>query len=756
MNPARFQKPTVWICLALAAITLAIYWPVTGHDFVDYDDNFFITKNPHVQKGFTRDNLSYAFTTRDAYLWHPLTWYSHMMDCQLFGLKPGRHHLTGLLFHTANTVLLFFVLLRLAKNLWPAAVVAALFAWHPFHVESVAWVAERKDVLSCFFFLLTLWAYLRYTEKPSFARYAVMAVMFALGLMAKPMIVTLPFVLLLLDFWPLGRIKFGNTSTVPPGKPSASPPFWPQARKLVLEKIPLFAMAAAVSAISFHVTKTGGAVMSTEHLPLGARLVNAVVSYATYVVKTFWPANLAVYYPHETAKPWWLILGAAALLAAVTWLALAGWRRRPWLLVGWLWFLGTLVPVIQIVQSGSHAMADRYTYIPLMGVFIMLAWGLVELAARWQKAVPALVVTAGLALLACLALTREQLAHWRDTFSLFDHAIKVTQGNYMAHKSVGDVLIEQGEKGDKGKFNEGINHYLEALKFAPKFAEVHNNLGVAYFKAGQFTNALEPFRRAVEYKPAYAAAHKNLGNALVMAGRPAEAIPSYQEALRLKPDFTEARNYLGLAFFKLKRYDEAIPNYLEALRQQPDLTGARYDLGLIYFDQSKFAEAAEQFTAILKVNPADANAHYRLGLVRVTQHKAAEALPHLREAVRLRPDSLPPRNALAWILATHEDEKLRAGAEALRLAERTVQISSPNSPLLNTLAAAQAEAGQFPQAAATAQKALELAQVAGQKEMAAQLQERLALYQKSKPFRDAGLSPPKPKVTITPLPAKAN
>ncbi len=446
----RTKKRLLIISLLLIIATFMAFWQVTHCDFINFDDPEYVTDNRHVQDGLTVEGILWAFTTGHAANWHPLTWISHMVDVQLFGLQPGWHHLTNLLFHLANTLLLFLVLNRMTKALWQSAFVAALFALHPLHVESVAWVAERKDVLSTFFWMLTMGMYVSYVARPGLTRYLTLLLCFALGLMAKPMLVTLPFVLLLLDYWPLQRLEqkkppqevrkplSKDKKRTPPVKAPVQPvDHWPLIRPLLTEKIPLFVLAVLSSIVTYLVQHHGGAVESLEAFPPSARVANAFVSYSTYMVKMLWPTNLAVFYPHPRWWPLWQVLGSVVLLIAITVLAIRGAKKRPYAAVGWLWYVGTLVPVIGVVQVGSQAMADRYTYIPLVGLFIIVAWAVPELLKKWPYRKEALIVLSALCLLCLFLVTWRQVGYWRNSIALYDHALEVTDANSLIHNNRG-------------------------------------------------------------------------------------------------------------------------------------------------------------------------------------------------------------------------------------------------------------------------------------------------------------------------------
>jgi Tfp pilus assembly protein PilF len=572
-------RRSLLICALLSAMTLIAYWPAMRHDFVNYDDDYYVTLNVHVQNGLTLESLKWAFFNPVGANWHPLTLLSHMLDCQLFGLKPWGHHLTSVLLHAVNTVLVFLLLRRLmrlrseasspqADATWRCAMVAAVFGLHPLHVESVAWVAERKDVLSTFFFLLTLWAYARYARRvtgdtcqvtrteaaaaaPDSSRvtrhpslfYGLALFFFALGLLSKPMLVTLPFVLLLLDYWPLERFKACSRFIGVQGSrhtPSIHQSINPLLR-LVWEKIPFFALAAVSSVVTFVVQNHSGAVKMVQTLPLGARSGNALISYCRYLGKLFWPTDLAVFYPYPGHWPLAQVLLAGGLILGISVLFIVKREQYPFLLMGWLWFCGTLVPVIGLVQVGAQAMADRYTYIPSLGVLILAIWGAYELTCRWRYHEMALSVAGSAAIILCLGLTRQQLGYWKDGETLFRHALEVTENNYLAHNDLGTALDR------KGQTDEAISQFRAAIRLTPDYAEAHNNLGVALVEKGQTDEAISQFQATIRLKPDDAEAHNNLGNTLVEKGKIDEAINQYQEAIRLKPDCAEARNNLARA-----------------------------------------------------------------------------------------------------------------------------------------------------------------------------------------------------------------
>ncbi|MEJ2092422.1 MAG: tetratricopeptide repeat protein [Syntrophobacterales bacterium] len=507
----------ILICLLLAGMTLLPYLQVIDHDFITLDDDMYVTNNPLVLAGLTWTGVKWAFVARHSSNWHPLTWLSHMLDSQLYGSWAGGHHVTNIVFHLANIILLFLFLVRVTQALWPSALVAALFALHPLHVESVAWVSERKDVLSAFFWIATMWAYAEYTFVPTIWRYLAVFVLFALGLMAKPMLVTLPFVLLLLDYWPLRRIKglapvpaYSRADTPPPGPAKQS------AWRLIYEKIPLFTLSAVSCLITLSAQSHSGSVMPLYIRPLGPRIANALVAYVKYVVKMFWPPPMAMFYPLNPV-PWWQALAAALVLLTVTALMLSRAQRSPYLAVGWLWYLGTMVPVIGLVQVGGQAMADRYTYIPFIGLFIIVVWGIFELTASWRFRKVILALGTAAVLVACWWATWVQIGYWRNSETLFLHAIRVTGPNYMAYNHLGMYYANEG------KINQAITMYKNALITAPAYPPAYNNLGIIYANQGKFDQAIALFKKAIQLTPGNPSYHRNLALAYEKQGKHAEA-----------------------------------------------------------------------------------------------------------------------------------------------------------------------------------------------------------------------------------------
>jgi Tfp pilus assembly protein PilF len=542
------------VVLGLLVLVMGTYARVGRYDFVDFDDSEYVYENSQVRAGLTLGGASWAFTTTHAANWHPLTWLSHMADVQMFGLEAGWHHLMNVLIHALNAVLLFLVLKYMTSAVWRSAMVAALFAVHPLHVESVAWVAERKDVLSTFFWLLTMGMYARYVQRPGAWGYLGVMLSFALGLMSKPMLVTLPFVLLLLDYWPLGRLtSAGHSASI------FAHISWKGIPRLFLEKVPLLVLAAASSIMTYVAQASKAATAPLDHFPLGERASNALVSYVLYLVRTVWPASLAVFYPHPSSIgkqiPMWQTLASAGIFAAVTLLALFWGRIYPYLTVGWLWYAGTLVPVIGIIQVGSQAMADRYTYVPLIGIFIAIAWGVPELLGRWRYPRAVLSVLGTAVILGLSVATWAQTAHWRDNASLYTHAIAVTQKNWLAWNNLGNHYLRDGD------IRQALASFQEALRIKPDYADAWYNAGVAFGRLEDYPRAIAFYRESLRLDPDNADGWVNRGAAHQNIGQHSQAIACYESALRLRPaDVIALRNLVVVHALQGHR-DKALDAY---------------------------------------------------------------------------------------------------------------------------------------------------------------------------------------------------
>ena len=601
---------------------------------MNLDDNAYITGNRHVQSGLTLAGVTWAFTTTHASLWIPLTWLSHMLDCQLYGLNPSGHHLTNLVFHIASTLLLFLVLERMTGALWRSAFVAALFALHPLHVESVAWAAERKDVLSTFFWMLTMWAYIRYIERPRLNRYLLALLFFALGLLSKPMLVTLPFVLLLLDYWPLGRFHFGRLSA--DRKPHTSKPLNTGDQKsivlrLIREKASFFVLCAISGTLTI-VAAQRTALASLEGYTLGSRIANAPVSFLRYIEKMVWPRGLAVMYPIQKMLPLWKVLGSGLLLVCLSLLVIRAARKFPYFVVGWFWYLGTLIPVIGIVQAGSQALADRFTYVPMIGLFVMIAWGIPDILVRWRFGKVVLSLSTGLVLLLLMTVTNFQLKYWQNNIALFEHTLAVTSNNALIHNTLGAVLAGQG------KMQEAVAHCVEALRIEPHYAEAHYNLGGFLATQGKTQEAIAHFAEALRIKADFAEAHNRLGELLATQGKTQEAIAHFAEAVRIKPDYAEAHNNFGIILATQGKIQEAIGHCVEALRIKPDYAEAHNNLGIILTGQGKTQEAIAHFAEAVRIKPDHAEAHINLGLVYLMIGDKNSALGEYKILEKINPD----------------------------------------------------------------------------------------------------------------------
>jgi tetratricopeptide (TPR) repeat protein len=641
----------VVVAAGLILLNLFIYASVRHFELVNWDDSTYVTENPTVLGGLSWSSAWWAMTTGHSPYWHPMTWLSHLLDVTLFGTDAGAYHVTNMVLHTANTVLIFELFRRMTSQTGRSAFVAALFAAHPLHVESVAWIAERKDVLSTFFWALTVLAYAAYVRRPAWTRYAAMLALYALALMSKPMVVTLPALLLLLDFWPLRRVK-GQNGDAEGSRDGRRGERW---TRLVLEKVPLLALAMATSVATVIVQHRVGAMAGFEALPWTVRAANATIGYVAYLWKTVWPTHLAAFYPQFAISPG-KVAGAALALAAVTVAAIAARRRHPYLLVGWLWYVVTIAPVIGLLQAGEQGMADRFMYVPMIGILVMLAWGAPELArpvmtqGSWAKAHDSWLMTAGaVVIIAALAVAaRVQVAHWSDSVALWEHAARVTPESYIAHENLGQALRE------RGRLEEAKASYERALVHAPArspgyLAVIHNSLGMVLTREGKASEALEHFAAAAGLNPGFAEAQSNLGNALAAAGRLPEAIGRYQEAVRLKPDYTEPRIGLGSAFLSEGNAADAIPQYREALRLDPDLAQAHNGLGGALAMTGHADEAMAQFTEALRLKPDLATAHFNLALLLIKKGDVVEARRHLETALSIDPGYAPAQQALKAI-----------------------------------------------------------------------------------------------------------
>jgi Flp pilus assembly protein TadD len=625
-NLSPSQKKLI-VCLLLFLATLAVFWQVRNHDFINLDDEQYVTQNLSVRAGLTLKGAAWSFTTTYADFWHPLTWLSHMLDWQLFGNWAGGQHLTSLILHAANAVLLFLALLALTGAFWQSAFVAALFSLHPLHVESVVWVAERKDVLSTFFMLFSLLAYTRYVKSPGWKSGLAVFMPFLLSLMAKPTYVTLPLVLLLLDYWPLKRMEAQARGLEPKprqrtkqkqtqSEEKTGPDGKAILLKLIMEKTPMLMVSLLFGIVAIIVQGRSESSMFADW-PLWVRTANALISTVSYLWMTFWPAGLAPFYPHP-AMAVSLVKAAFAgvMIIAVSAIAIRYARRVPYLTVGWFWYLITLAPVSGIIQVGKHSMADRYTYIPLVGIFIVLTWGAADLAKKLDLRKGILTALAGTVLAALVAATWVQVSYWQNSVMLFEHTLAVTSDNYLAHTNLGVALNRMG------RGEEAASHYREAIRINPNFSS----------------------------------SHYNLANYYAARGDKEEAYRHYQEAIRIRPDYASAYNNLGVLLASQRRFEEAASQYDKALRIEPANAGFHYNCGIALANLGRLLEAAAQFRDALALRPNYAEAHNDLGKVLLMEGKPEEAASHFRVAVWVKPNFTEARRNLDMVLESQKKQ----------------------------------------------------------------------------------------------------
>jgi tetratricopeptide (TPR) repeat protein len=651
MNSPHYKWAAI---LLLILATTTTYFPVKDSEFIDLDDDVYVTDNPWIQQGLNLQSISWAVTSFREGVWNPMTWISFMLDYQLFGLNPAGYHLTNLVLHLGSVLLLLGVLYRMTGGFWPSLLVAALFALHPLNVESVAWVTERKNVLSTLFWMLSLWAYLEYLRKPVWQNYLGIMGFLILGLMSKQMLVTLPCALLLLDYWPLRRL--GDS-----GKE-----FQKRLPRLLLEKLPLFAVVTGAGLLTLIAAHTDDALPSLERLPLGARLGNTPLAYALYLKKMVWPMDLAVFYPHPGTSMSPMAIALAILVLAGISMGVWWGRNSRYLVVGWLWYLGTLVPAAGLIQVGGQSMADRHTYIPAIGIFIMLIWGVAE-SAQAMRLRTAWLATASLGLIiSMMVLTRQQVGHWKDSITLFEHTVSTTDGNYLVHNNLGTALLERGDvdaaienfskvlevrpHSDRGLYNmalalraqgkvEESAHYLaRALQSNPSMAEAYNNLGIILISQNRPEDAITLFREAIEIAPRMEQAHSNLGTAFISQGLVDEALVHFSKAVELNPYKAKSYNNLGATMDLQGRSEEALSFYRRALELSPSSSLTYNNMGKTYRDLGDLDEAAAHFSQAIVTQPDLADAHFQLGLVRTDQENLQDAITHFQEVLRLNPD----------------------------------------------------------------------------------------------------------------------
>ena len=777
-----YKIPAVLVvCAVLAAITIIAYEPVRHNGFVGYDDGRYITENPQVKQGLTLETLKWAFTKPHYFMWHPLTTLSYLVEYEFFGANAVASHLINLLFHIINALMLFWILKKMTGTFWPSAFAAALFAVHPLQVESVAWAAERKNVLSGLFWLLTIAAYIRYAdfgelsrgEKPKAGRYMVLLLVYGLCILTKPTVVVVPFVLLLLDFWPLRRI---TRNTI---------------RRLIIEKIPLFFLAALLCVVTVFAQKSGGVIKTMPHFAFQYRLENAIVSYISYLFKMAYPVNLAVFYPHPGPRiALWQPLLALIALAVITGLVFYFGRRRRYLITGWLWYVGTLVPVIGLIQVGGQAMADRYMYLPMVGLLIIIAEAMSEIIRKWRYSRYVLFVISAAILVVLMIAARNQVRYWKDDFTLFGHAIDVTKNNENMHYNIGHAYQQ------KGQFEKAIEHYKETLRIEPGDLQAMNNLGVLLLSQKKTDEALKIFEKAVQLNSHYIDSINNLGLALREKGRVKEAMEKWQQVIDLEPMQPEAHynigvtmlrngrynqaiehlnkslekkkewdvyNYLSTSYMALGQFKNAMGSYNEAIKlkpgdmniesniamtltklgkaeqaeqiwqrilaRDPENFKAHYGLGRLLADKKQLDKAMEHFNKVLQAKPDWFEIHLMIADVYYKQKELTLAVQHLREAVRLKNDYSEAMNLLAWIEATAKDIGIRNPDEAVRFASSACELTANKNPvILDTLAVAYASAGRFNDAIKTAQTAVKLADEHKLTKLANEISEHLKLF----------------------------
>jgi len=631
----EWVRSTALITLFIGICTAAAYWQVSDHSFINFDDNIYVTANSHVQQGITAQGVSWALRMGEGPYWHPLTWLSHMLDVELFGLDAGMHHLMNLLFHVLNVILLFTALRMATGSPWRSAFVVALFALHPVNVDTVAWVAERKNLLSTSFWMLTTIAYVHYVRCPSIPRYCSVVLAFVLGLLAKPMLVTMPFVLLMLDYWPLERVL------AVPGERSGFRIEGERIGRLMAEKVPLLVLSAASIVLSAMSMSDIGVSVTRELVPLGLRMKNALVSYPVYLGKLFWPADLTFFYPYPEVVSLWQVAGALLVVLGITLAATWSFRRAPWFIVGWLWFLGTLMPVLGLVQGGLWpAIAERWEYVPSIGIFMIAAWGVPHLVGRVRIPRTVLPAAVGMMIVACMVLTLQQVRVWKDDFTLFSHGVAVNPDNYVAQVNLGEVMARNG------RYDDAIFRFREALRVYPADTLALTGLAQAYRELGETG-------KAQEY---------------------------YLEALRYRPDDPKISSRIAMLYAETGQDDKAMDIYARMMEHDPSHAGAEYGLGVLYARKGDPVRAEEHLRRSLRLNPSDAEVHRSLGVVLMSQGRARDAERHFAEAARIDPESEEIQGYLAQ--ARSQREKIEADIAALALKRR----SEPgNGTVLQTL-----------------------------------------------------------------------
>lgn len=758
----EYRWLTPAICFGLVAITWIVFGRALGFDFFNYDDSFYVYQNPSISNGLTRAGLVSALTQPLVGNWHPLTSFSLMLDAQFFGLKASGYHFVNVLLHSVAVLLLFFVLRAMTGAVWRSAVVAALFAIHPLRAESVVWISERKDVLCGVFFMLGLGAYYRYARKPPLlGAYLMVAAALTLGLLSKAMLVTFPFLLLVLDYWPLRRFTFSPVTATDPVKenPTTATTSW-----LLLEKIPFLALAAVISIATIIAQKQ--ALSTAQDWPLRWRVDNALVTIWVYLRQMVWPANLTVFYPHPKGTLALWVVGLSLLaLVAVTLSVFVLRKKHPYLITGWLWYLGMLVPVIGLMQVGAQAHADRYTYLPQIGVYLAVTWGIADLSAGWRGRRLILGTAAALVITSLIAVSWRQVGYWSSTVRLWQHTLALTSDNDVAERGLGSELLRLGQVDEaiahdraalrirprdangltnlanallqKKEYPEAIKHYREVIGVRPNDSEMHRNLGKALYQSGAIDQAVAEFREALRIRPKDSDAAYSLGNVFLEKGEAAAAIPYFRKAIEANRKNVAAQYNLAIALQRNGDLDEAIAQFQQTLQLDPRNVAAHNNLAITFLKTGRTQDAIAQWEAALRLQPNNAEMHNNLAVALLEQGRLAEAVREWQETLRLQPDRVGTQITLAWILATAPESTVRDGSSALELAQRAFRAAATRNLLLfRVLAAAYAESGQFPAAIQSAEEGVERAEAQGQSTIVQLLEGDLALYEQSIPVRD--------------------
>jgi tetratricopeptide (TPR) repeat protein len=714
------------ICVVLILLVITAFEPVRHNDFVDYDDKTYILLNQHIHDGITWDSVKWAFTSGYAGNWHPQTWLSHMLDIDLFKLNPVGHHLHNLALHIASVVLLFLILRSLTGSLWRCALAAAIFGVHPLRVESVAWAAERKDVLCALFWMLTTAAYIGYARRGGVLRYLLVIMCFGLGLMAKPMIVTLPLVFLLLDIWPLARVpnllSENILSAVAPSRPAPI-------GRLIVEKIPLLLLVAVSCLVTYKVQSSSGAVDALD-VTWTERIANGLISYVNYIVKIIWPINLAALYPFpEQGYPLWKPAAAFLLLSGWTVWTVRRVRKWPWLFVGWFWYLVTLIPVIGLVQIGNHAMADRYSYLPCVGILLMLVWTVFQCSARWK--IPRIVyavLCAGV-IPALIMTTRIQAAYWKNSLTLNEHTLAVTENNYVVYNNMGAALLVEK------RYDESLDYLRKALEIRPDYYLANTNMALTLKDLGQYDQAQVYANAAIKKEPYWGLAYFIRGRTLVAMGRDDDALAAYKQAAKLDSEDFRFFYDAGLLLAKKGAFQEAIHYFKETIRCYPAWGDAWRDMGLAQQRLGLIEDALASYRMALKLISRDYVTCYRTAVCFEQIGHPRDAIYFYRQAITFKPDFSQAIDKLAWLLATSPVAEVRNPSEAVLLAQKANQIAEyKNYWLLDTLAAAYAAGGRFKEAVETLQKAIKLAQTTNDAAAVEVFTTRLQLYQENLPY----------------------